>query len=122
MPKVLMQRQPISKQGNDGAQTGNIKHQKAIAGPRHHGGRPAVVARKRGGAVGKISKMSYDDATITSSQSSTARISRPPLSSGEQWSRRAKRIGAWVIAQDPKAIGRGARPRRPLELASRPRQ
>ena len=105
-----------------GAPNGNIKIKKAIARPRHHGGRPAVVARKPRGAVGKISKMSYNDATITNSQSSTARVSRPPLSSGEQWSRRAERIGAWVIAQDPKAIGRGSRPRRPLELASRPRQ
>ena len=74
-----------------------------------------MVAREPRGAVGKISKMSYNDATITNSQSPTARVSIPPLSSGEQWSRRAKRIGAWVIAEDPKAIGRGARPRRPLE-------
>ena len=33
------------------------KIKKAIAGPRHHGGRPAVVARKPRGAMGELSKM-----------------------------------------------------------------
>ena len=75
-----------------GAQKGNIKNKKAIAGARHHGGRPA------------------------------ARISRRPLSSGEQWSRIAKRIGGWGIAKDANEISTGERPRRQTELVSRQRQ
>ena len=95
-----------------GAQKGNIKNKKAIAGPRHHGGRPAVVARKPRGAVGKFSKMSYNDATITSNPMQSTHSDEGSGESrhgpeGEGNHRAGANAQAGASGHDQRAIARG---------------